>query len=49
MFQGYLVLSGGLGSSMYLKERIENRYLREPGSKNYKNIPHMKILRADEP
>jgi len=43
----YLVLSGGLGSSPYLKQRLRSRY--ESGGVNLPNTRGMGILTAPEP
>lgn len=45
----YLVLSGGLGSSIYVMNEISKRYIDGPTAGNYKNIRQLTILRADDP
>ena len=42
----YMVLSGGLGSSQYVKKKLEERYCKE---KKYSNAAEMTILRAETP
>lgn len=42
----YMILSGGLGSSQYVKKKLEERYCKE---KLYSNASDMTILRAETP
>jgi len=42
----YLILSGGLGSSEYLRQRLEERYIKQ---KTHENTQGMKILVAKDP
>lgn len=42
----YMVLSGGLGSSKYVKNKLEERYCKE---RRYSNAAEMSILRAMTP
>ena len=42
----YMILSGGLGSSPYVKKKLEERYCKE---KLYPNAAEMAILRAETP
>lgn len=44
--QKYLVLSGGLGSSEYVKKKLEDRYTRE---KVNIYAPHLRIITSDHP
>ncbi|KAL8822328.1 MAG: hypothetical protein Q9191_006937 [Dirinaria sp. TL-2023a] len=43
----HLVLSGGLGSSAYVKKKLQERYVNN--TKAYPNAKHLKIYTADEP
>lgn len=45
--KSYLVLSGGLGSSAYLKKRFESYYTTWPGSS--RAVENMKIVKVVEP
>lgn len=42
----YMVLSGGLGSSPYVKKKLDERYCKE---RRYSNAAGMKIIRAETP
>lgn len=42
----YMILSGGLGSSQYVKNKLEERYCKE---RPYSNAAKMTILRAETP
>ncbi|KAF5855679.1 hypothetical protein ETB97_008614 [Aspergillus alliaceus] len=44
----YLILSGGFGSSSYVKKCLVEKYTN-PDTKKYPNIQRMQILLADEP
>ncbi|KAL9612600.1 MAG: hypothetical protein Q9167_002806 [Letrouitia subvulpina] len=43
----YLVLSGGLGSSVYIKKKLTERYVGSKG--RYSNAKHLQIYTADDP
>ncbi|KAL9601205.1 MAG: hypothetical protein Q9219_002705 [cf. Caloplaca sp. 3 TL-2023] len=43
----YLVLSGGLGSSVYVKQKLADRYIDKKS--RYPNAKHLQIYTADDP
>lgn len=48
VFQSYLVLSGGLGSSPYVRKCLKTRYESGTGG-FFPNAQDMKVLVAEEP
>ena len=47
-WKSYLVLAGGLGSSVYLKERLRSHYATGPGSFR-QAVESMNIVKVEEP
>lgn len=46
--QSYLILSGGFGSSPYVRERLHQRYA-VPGVAKHPNVLGLQVLMAEEP